>query len=193
MVSRLTIALMGSASVVLAACGGSSTSSSSATSAAAVDACLVGTWTTVALSENAPSNDEQIAYSGGAGEVFTINAQGAVTIDTHAVRPIVFVSAGQTFTGTVTGTGRGTVRTTGTMFTYEPGAGDTIMTTVIDSKGAALGPPKPDLAFAAVYTCTPGQSFTFYRTAVNYMIDGAKVTLTAGISNSPSTASPTPT
>jgi len=151
----------------------------------------VGTWTTVALSENSPANDEQIAYSGGAGEVFTINARGAVTIDTHAVRPIVFVSAGQTFTGTVTGTGRGTLRTTGTTFTYEPGAGDTIMTTVIDSSGVALGSPKPDLAFTAVYTCTRGQSFTFYKTAVNYMIDGSKVTLTAGNGYSASTASPT--
>jgi hypothetical protein len=193
MVSRLTIALMGSASVVLAACGGSSTSSFSATSAAAVDACLVGTWTTVALSENSPANDEQIAYSGGAGEVFTINARGAVTIDTHAVQPIVFVSAGQTFTGTPTGTGRGTLRTSGTMFTYEPGVGDTMMTTVVASDGVALGPPKPDLAFTAVYTCTTGRSFSFYKTAVNYMIDGSKVTLTAGNGNSSSTASPTPT
>ena len=179
------IALVGSASVLLAACGGSSTQSSSGTSAAAVDACLVGTWDTVALTENSPANDEQIAYSGGAGEVFTINGQGAVTIDTHAARQVVFVSAGQTFTATVTGTGRGKLRTTtSATFTYEPSAGDTMMTTVVDSSGAALGPPRPDLPFTAVYTCTPGRSFTFYKTAVHAMIDGPKVTLTAGNSNS---------
>jgi hypothetical protein len=184
MASRLLIALVGSAGVLLAACV-SSTSSPSTTSAAAVDACLVGTWTTVALSENSPANDELIAYSGGAGEVFTINAQGAVTIDTHAARQVVFVSAGQTFTATVTGTGRGMLRTTtGGKFTYKPSAGNTMMTTVVDSSGVALGPPKPDLPFTAVYTCTPGQSFTFYKTEVNFMIDGSKVTLTAGNSNS---------
>lgn len=185
MASRLMIALVGSASVLLAACGGSSTSSSRATSAAAVDACLVGTWTTVALSENSPANDEQIKYSGGAGEVFTINAQGAVTIDTHAARQVVFLSAGETFTATVTGTGRGTLRTPiGGYFTYKPSDGDTMITTVVDSSGRALGPPKPDLPFTAAYTCTPGQSFTFYKTAVDYMVDGSKVTLTPGSSNS---------
>lgn len=41
-----------------------------------------------------------------------------------------------------------------------------------------------------VSACTPGQSFTFYNnTAVNYMIDGPKVALVAGSSDS-STARP---
>ena len=37
-------------------------------------------------SQNSPANDEDITYSGGAGEVFTINPQGGVTIDTHAAQ-----------------------------------------------------------------------------------------------------------
>src|SRR6266576_3685415 len=99
-ITRLMIALVASASVAVAACSGSSSSSPSATpapsatSAAAVDPCLVGTWTTVSLSENSPANDEQITYSGGAGEVFTIDAKGEVTIDTHPAQKVVFVSAG---------------------------------------------------------------------------------------------------
>jgi hypothetical protein len=163
--------------------------------AAAVDPCLVGTWTTVALSESSPANDEQITYSGGAGEVFTIDAKGAVTIDTHAAQKVVFVSAGETFTATVTGTGRGTLSTltsgTTRFFHFDPSDGDTRKTLSVDSSGVALGPARPDSAFSAIYTCTPGQSFTFYNTAVNYMIDGPKVTLTAGSSDS-STASPSP-
>ena len=185
MASRLVIALVGLASVLVAACGGSSTSSPTASPAAAVDACLVGTWTTIALTENSPANDEDIAYSGGAGEVFTINARGAVTIDTHAAQQVVFVSSGETFTATVTGTGRGTLRSLpGGTFLYEPSAGDTMTTTVVDSNGVPLGPPLADLAFEAFYTCTPGRSFTFYKAAVNHMIDGPKVTLTAGNSSS---------
>jgi hypothetical protein len=184
MSSRLTIALVGSASVLLAACGGSSSSSSSATPAATVDPCLVGTWTTVAFSKNSPANDEEIAYTGGAGEVFTINAHGAVTIDTHAAQPVVFVSAGETFTATVTGTGRGTLRTIGgSTFLYEPGAGDTLTTTSFDSSGTPLGPPRPDSAFLAVYKCTTGRSLSFYKNQVSYMIDGPVVDLTAGSSN----------
>jgi hypothetical protein len=201
MVSRLEIALIASAAIAVAACGGSAipspsaTSSPSATVAAAVDPCLVGTWTTVGQNQNSPANDEQITYSGGAGEVFTIDAQGGVTIDTHAARPVVFKSAGETFTATVTGTGRGslTTATSGTsrVFSFTPSADDTRKTASVDSTGAELGPPRPDSAFSAVYTCAPGR-FTFYKTAVNYMIDGPIVTLTAGSGNASSTASPTP-
>jgi hypothetical protein len=55
------------------------------------------------------TTDEQISYNGGAGEVFTIDANGELTIDTHAAQKVVFKdSAGQTFSATVTGTGRGT-------------------------------------------------------------------------------------
>ncbi|HEY4227437.1 MAG TPA: hypothetical protein VGM49_03795 [Candidatus Limnocylindrales bacterium] len=190
--------------VVVLACSGCSTSSAgataspSATSVAAVDPCLVGTWTTVALSENSPVNDESIAYSGGAGEVFTITAQGDMTIDTHAAQPVVFVSAGETFSATVTGTGQGTLKTTtapeashGT-FTYAPSATDTMTTTSFDSGGGALGPPRPNSPFTAVYTCTPGRSFTFYKLVVGYMVDGSKVTLTAAGSTSSPMASPAP-
>jgi hypothetical protein len=190
--SRLVTALLVSASVALAACGASAISSPSATLTPAVDACLVGTWTAAPLSENSPANDEQIAYSGGAGAVFTIDAKGAVTIDTHAAQKAVFVSAGETFSATLAGTGRGTLKTTTTpgtthgTFTYKPSDGDTMTTTSFDSGGVPLGPPRPDSPFIAVYTCTPGQSFTFYKLAVSYMIDGPKVTLTA----SPSASSP---
>ena len=184
MTSKFVIALVAWASVLLAACGGSSSSASS-TQAPAMDACLVGTWTTVAWSQNSPANDEDIAYSGGAGEVFTISATGAVTIDTHAVQMVVFVSAGQTFTGTIAGTGRGTLRIIAHgEFLYKPGDGDTLTTTSFGPDGVALGPPRPDSSFTAVYTCTPGRSFTFYKNSVNYMIDGSKVTLTAGNSTS---------
>src|SRR5258708_8491509 len=117
MVSRLMIVLVASASAALAACGGSSTSSPSAapspsgTPVPPFDACLVGTWTMVGQSQNSPADDEDITFSGGAGEVFTINAQGDVTIDTTAAAPVVFVSAGDTFYATVSGTGRGSLTT----------------------------------------------------------------------------------
>jgi hypothetical protein len=194
-VSRLEIALVASAALAVAACGASASPSPSATPAAAFDACLVGTWTVVGETQNSPANDENITYSGGAGEVFTIDAQGGVTIDTHAAQPVVFVSAGETFTSTVAGTGRGTLSTatSGThgIFTFKPSGDDTRTTHVVDSTGAGLGPARPDTAFSAAYTCAAGR-FTFYKTAVNYMIDGPIVTLTAGSGNASSTASPTP-
>lgn len=202
-VSTLVIAALISAGTALAACGGSITtlpsasslpsapSSASATSAAAVDPCLVGKWTVVAQNQNSPANDESITYTGGAGEVFTIDAEGGVTIDTHAAQNVVFVSAGQTFTATVAGTGRGTLSTRSSggtrFFDFEPSADDTRTTHSVGPDGVELGPARPDTPFTAVYTCAPGR-FTFYKTAVNYMIDGSVVTLRSV----PGTAGSTP-
>jgi hypothetical protein len=206
MVSRLVTALVASAGVALAGCGGSSTTAPGATTvpsattspsaaSAAVDPCLVGTWTVVGQSQNSPANDENITYSGGAGEVFTIDAQGGVTIDTRAAQPVVFVSAGQTFTATVAGTGRGTLSTLTSgptrYFQFVPSADDTRTTHSVDSTGVELGPARPDTEFSAIYTCAPGR-FTFYKTAVSYMIDGPIVTLKSGIGTASSTANPTP-
>ena len=192
---RVVIALVVPAALAVAACGASATPSPSATPATAVDTCLVGTWTVVAQNQNSPANDEDITYSGGAGEVFTIDARGGVTIDTHAAQKVVFVSAGQTFTASVAGTGRGTLSTTTTgtkqIFDFEPSAADTRTTHSFGPDGVELGPARPDTAFTAVYTCGPGR-FTFYKTSVGYMIDGPIVTLTSGSGHASSTASPTP-
>jgi hypothetical protein len=191
------IAMFASAALAVAACGGASaTPSPSPSPAAALDACLVGTWTVVAQNQNSPANDENITYSGGSGEVFTIDPQGGVTIDTHAAQPLVLKdSAGQTFTGTVAGTGRGTLSTTtigsNRAFTFTPSTDDTRTTHSVDSTGTELGPARPDTAFTAFYTCAEGR-FTFYKSAVNYMVDGPIVTLTSGSGSVPPTASPTP-
>jgi hypothetical protein len=160
-----------------------------------VDPCLVGTWTSVGQTQNSPADDEDITYKGGDGEVFTIDANGNITIDTHAAKPVVFVSAGETFTATVSGTGHGTVTTAPTgsksVLYFKPSADDSRKTLSVDSTGSELGPARPDTQFSAVYTCAPGR-FTFYKTAVNYMIDGPIVELTSGSDTPTSTASPTP-
>jgi hypothetical protein len=199
--ARIVVALVMSASVALSACSGSPTSSPgataspSATSAAAVDPCLVGTWTTVGETVNSPADDEPITYSGGEGEVFTIDAQGGVTIDTHLAQKVVFKSGGESFSATVAGTGRGSLTTTvggpKRFLNFTPSADDTRTTLSLDSTGTELGPARPDTPFSAVYTCAPGR-FTFYKTAVNYMIDGPIVELTAGSRNGSATSSPTP-
>jgi hypothetical protein len=212
--SRLGIALVASATLSVVGCGGSSNPSASATptaqsatpsavaatsplvpSTAAFDACLVGTWKVVAQSQNSPANDESIAYSGGQGEVYAIDAQGGVTIDTTAAQKIVFVSAGQTFTATVAGTGRGTLSTLTTgptkYFKFTPSSDDSRTTHSVGPDGVELGPARPDTAFSAVYTCAPGR-FTFYKSSVDYMVDGPIVTLTSGSGSAPSTANASP-
>ena len=148
----------------------------------------------VGQTQNSPANDEDITYTGGGGEVFTIDAQGGLTIDTKAAQPLVLDSANQKFTGTVSGTGHGTLTTgvTGTnrVLYFTPSADDTRKTLSVDETGVPLGAARPDSPFSAVYTCAPGR-FTFYKTAVNYMVDGPIVTLISGI-HTPPLASPAP-
>ena len=188
------VVLAMSASLALGACSGAAGPSPSP-SAPPFDACLVGSWTVIAQSQNSPANDEDITYKGGAGEVFTFDPTGAITIDTHAAQPVVFDSASEMFTATVAGTGHGTVTTgvTGThnVLYFTPDAVDTRTTLSKDSTGTPLGPARADTPFSAVYTCAPGR-FTFYKTAVNYMIDGPIVELLSGNAPAPSPASPSP-
>ncbi len=187
------IGLMVSAGVAVAACGGSASASPSPTAGPPFDACLVGTWPVVGQTQNSPANDEAITYSGGAGEIFTIDASGAITIDTHSAQQMAFESAGMTFTATVAGTGKGTLTTapsgTHQVLYFKPSVDDTRTIHSFDETCTELGPARPDSAFSAVYTCAPGR-FTFYKTAVNYMVDGPIVTLKAGTGIPSSTAGP---
>lgn len=175
--------------------GGNPTASPGSPSASAFDPCLVGTWTTTPLSQNSPADDQTIAFSGGAGEVYTIDAQGGVTIDTRAAQKVTFVvPGGQTFTATPSGTGKGTLTTSigggAHLFQYTPSGDTTLSTTVVGSQDGQL-PPKPDVAFGANYTCVPGQSLSFYHSIVDqFMLDGAVVTLTAGRGTSSPASSP---
>jgi hypothetical protein len=167
-------------------------------SPAVFDSCLVGTWTTTPLTRDSPYDNDSATYSGGAGQVFTIDATGNVTIDTHAMEKVVFVVGNQTFTATYSGTGRGTLSTLTTgpihYFQYLPSSDTTLTTSVVGSQDGQL-PTKDDLPFTAVYTCVPGQALTFYKElggAVQYMIDGAFVTLSAGTGSSSPGQSPNP-
>jgi hypothetical protein len=192
-------ALLASAGLLVAACGGAAVATPSPaptpSPTPAFDACLVGTWTVVGQSQNSPADDETITYTGGEGEVFTIDAQGGVTIDTAAAETVTFVSAGETFTAVVAGTGRGTITTMTSgnhgVLQFVPSADDTRTTHSFDSTGTELGPARPDTPFSAIYTCAPGR-FTFYKTVVNYMIDGPIVELTTRRGGAAATANPTP-
>ena len=195
-VSRIAIAILAVAGIALAGCGGAATASPSPIPApsatqAAFDSCLIGSWTVLGQTQNSPADDETITYTGGEGEIFTIDASGALTIDTHAAQKIVFVSAGESFSATVSGTGKGTLTTGITggkkILYFTPSADDTRKTLSLDSTGTELGPARPDTQFSAVYTCAPGR-FTFYKTAVNYMVDGPIVELKSGGGSSSSPA-----
>ena len=207
--SARSLALVASAGLAVAACSAAATPAPSPSPAAVFDDCLVGTWTVVGQTQNSPANDEDLTYKGGAGEVFTIDATGNVTIDTRAAQPVSFVdSSGESFSATVTGTGKGTITNapsgTKNVLYFKPSSDDTRKTLSVDSTGSELGPARPDTAFSAAYTCAPGR-FTFYKTAVNYMVDGPIVELVSGnlpppsaapsavpSTASPATASPTP-
>jgi len=162
----------------LVACGASSTSSPRTAPTPAVDKCLVGTWKTTPLSGSSVQDGEPITYSGGEGEIFTITANGAVTIKTNNAAPVVMSAPTRTFTLTTTGTGVGKVTTRGSVLTYTPGPGDTLTGAFSASDGSSQNQPGNDLAFTAFYTCVAGESFTYKVVADNRMVYAATVKLT---------------
>jgi len=161
--------------VSLIACGASSASPPTPS----VDRCLVGTWTTTPLSGSSVQNGEQITYSGGEGETFTITANGAMTIKTSNAAPVVMTAPTRTFTLTTTGTGVGKVTTKGSVLTYTPGPHDTLISSFSASDGSSQNFPGTDREFAALYTCVPGDSFTYNVLADDRMVYAATVKLTA--------------
>lgn len=90
----------------VAACGASPASSPASTrasspkaaSTAAVNACLVGKWTTTPLSGTTVQDGDTLTYGGGAGETFTIRADGEVTVDTSNAQPITMTAPTHVFT-----------------------------------------------------------------------------------------------
>jgi len=163
----------------LVACGTSSASPPRATPTPVVDKCLVGTWTTAPLSGSSNQDGEVITYSGGQGEVFTITANGAMTINTSNAAPVVMTAPTRTFTLTSTGTGKGKVTTTGSLLIFTPGPGDTLLASFSASDGSSQNQPGNDLAFTAFYTCVAGQSFTYKVDSDSRMVYAATVKLTA--------------
>jgi len=163
----------------IVACGASSASPPRAAATPAVDRCLVGTWTTTPLSGSSVQDGEPITYSGGAGETFTIAADGVLTIKTSNAAPIIMSAPTRTFTLTSSGTGVGKVTTTGSLLTFTPGPRDTLITSFTASDGSSQNQPGNDLAFTATYTCVAGESFTYNVLENNRMVYAATVRLTA--------------
>jgi len=163
----------------IVACGGSSASPPSAAPTPAVDTCLVGRWTTTALSGNTVQGGEPLTFGGGAGETFTITADGGLTVDTSKAEPITMSAPTRTFTLTAAGTGVGKLTTpTHREFLFTPGAGDTLTTKFTASDGSEHDAAQPESAFAAIYTCVAGESFTFKRAGDDMIVDAATFRLT---------------
>ena len=139
----------------------------------------MGTWTTKPLSGSSVQDGEQITYSGGEGETYTITANGELTIKTSNAAPVVMSAPTRTFTLTTTGTGVGKVTASGGVLMFKPGPQDTLKATFSASDGSSQNQPGNDLAFTALYTCVPGESFTYKVLADNRMVYAATVTLTA--------------
>ena len=178
--TEIGLGVLAVAVLSIVACGASSASPPSAASTPAVDTCLVGRWTTTALSGNTVQDGERLTFGGGAGETFTISADGGLTIETSNAEPIIMSAPTRTFTLTAAGTGVGKLTTpTRNEFTFIPGARDTLTTTFTASDGSTQAARDPDSAFTAIYTCVAGESFTFKNTANDSMVDAATFRLTA--------------
>ena len=92
-------------------CGPSSDTAASASPTAAVlDHCLVGTWKSMTISGGLTISGATVKLTGGAGELLTITASGAIRTDDSNTAPLTGTAAdGSVYRLAQTGTGTGTI------------------------------------------------------------------------------------
>lgn len=162
--------------LLLSACGGGSTTASSSSSASAtassaastptadasVDACVVGTWTSVSESGTATMPDgTSVSMSGGSGVVDVVKADGTVHDDYSSAQPEVGTSStGVEYDIVTTGTLDGGLAATNGSYTIDPVNPQTLSQMITrPSDNTSFGPFHPPAQQqTGTYQCTQGTS-----------------------------------
>jgi molecular chaperone DnaK len=122
-----------------------------------LDRCLVGTWKSIGISGSLTVGGADVNLSGGAGEVLTIAASGAIRSDDSATAPITGSAPdGTAYELAQTGTGTGTIIGAAGEVTIALVKPNTVTTTLYKN-GTAVQTQHPGSANDS-YTCTPGSA-----------------------------------
>ncbi len=153
--------------VAIAVCGCGSTPGPAATPTASptatavvngpsgLDHCLVGTWKSIGISGSLTVGGADVNLTGGAGEVLTIAATGAIRTDDSSTAPITGSAPdGTAYELAQTGTGTGTITSAAAKVTITLDEPNTVTTTLYKN-GTAVQTQHPGSANDS-YTCTPG-------------------------------------
>jgi hypothetical protein len=155
----LPILLAAAAGAVASSCGSPAAPSSATPTAVALDHCLVGRWKSSGISGTIVISGASVTLSGGAGEVLTVTAAGAIRTDDTNTTPLTGSAAdGTAYKLAQTGTATGRITAAGGRITVtldQP----TPLTVSLYRNGALLQSQHPGSATDS-YTCTAGSSLT---------------------------------
>ncbi len=157
MTRRLLVAI--AVAIALAACScGSSPSDATATPTAVVlDHCLVGTWKSTKVTGTITIAGAPVTLSGGAGEVITVAATGAIRTDDGNTAPLTgTVAGGSMYKLAQSGTATGTISATAGRVAVKLDQ-PTALTVTLSKDGAVLQSQHPGSATDS-YTCAAGSS-----------------------------------
>lgn len=119
-----------------------------------LDPCLVGTWKSVAISGRLTVGGAGVALRGGAGEVLTVAATGAVHSDDSATAPVTGAAPdGTTYELAQTGSGTGTITSAAGKVTIALDRPNSVTVTLYRN-GSPVQSQHPGSANDA-YLCTP--------------------------------------
>jgi hypothetical protein len=160
----LALCLAGAVAGLVAACDPSSdgttpaaTPSAAVAGPSAVDRCLVGTWKSIGITGTVAIGGAQITLSGGAGEVITIDAGGAVRTDDSNTAPVGGTAPnGTDYRIVQSGTGTGTIASSGGRMKVTLSQ-PTTLTVNLYKNGTVIQSQHPGSANDS-YTCTAGTS-----------------------------------
>jgi len=161
----------GGALIGIAACGSSSSTTSSpastassassastsggATAAATTDSCVVGKWVAASTSGSTTIGSDTPSFSGGEGELLTINADGSFVDDFSAAKPVTGSAGGHQYAITTAGKSTGTATSSAGKVTITITDTTTVSQTVTQD-GTSLGTAHPPSTQTAAYACQSG-------------------------------------
>lgn len=138
-------------------CGPSPDTGTSASPTAVLDHCLVGSWKSVSISGGLTIAGARVTLTGGAGELLTIAASGAIRTDDSNTAPLSGTATdGSVYRIAETGKGTGTVTVTPGRLSVtldQP----TPVTVTLSKNGTVEQTQHPGSATDA-YSCSPGVS-----------------------------------
>jgi hypothetical protein len=124
-----------------------------------IDRCLIGTWKSTGISGAITIGGAKISVSGGAGEVLTISASGAIRTDEAGVAPVTGVAADASQYSLVqSGTAVGRLNASGGRMAVVLEQPTTLTVTLLEN-GKQVTSQHPGSA-SDTYTCSSGSALT---------------------------------
>ncbi len=156
MTRRFLVVIAAATATGACSCGSSPSDATATPTAVVLDHCLVGRWKSTNVTGSITIAGSPVTLSGGAGEVITIAATGAISTDDSNTAPLTGAAAGSRYMLAQSGTATGTISATGGRVAVKLDQPTTLSVT-LSKDGTVVQSQHPGSATDS-YTCAAGSS-----------------------------------